>query len=202
VIPAWSIFNLREYLTSFIDKHPNIKLITTRHSDVASALYALLSGKLDFVIMREFLPSQHNLEVTFLSQDNMIVVLPKSHPLAGKGNINLSEIKDVTLMARPLLQEILLSFCKNLGYCALKLVEYDDRREAVLARIAFGNGNAIFYESDLAPYNLSDVSISRLDGLPPTPLVIVSAKDRRITDYQRKFKDYLVDALSKHKMKI
>lgn len=83
-------------------------------------LTALRSGELDIGIVREAHPSP-DLLVTHLLKERLVVALHDSHPLADRGHVQLSELRDEAFIAAPrgatpLLSDHIAALCDSVGF--------------------------------------------------------------------------------------
>lgn len=71
-----------EFLPIFKKRYPDVK-ININESDTFSAKQLLLNGSVDLVLMGEAESPHSLIEETFLYNEELVMVIPRSHPLAG-----------------------------------------------------------------------------------------------------------------------
>ncbi|MHB8127799.1 MAG: LysR family transcriptional regulator [Mobilitalea sp.] len=198
IVPTPAIFDLGEYFNVFLTQHPNISLSILLKSDFLSAAYLLQNGKADFVIAHKPIFDVEKAKMTFLHDDLLCAILPKNHPLAGRKTVRLEELKDEVWYVNDFTQGIVRDICAACKFAPRSVLHAGPniRRDHMIASVAHGKGITLFYQSDISIFKLDKVATSIVEDVPKTPLVLVEAKNKRISESQGLFKKYVIDILS------
>ena len=129
---------------AFLKDRPEGEVRFTFHTDVTHALLARLdAGELDAVFSSPP-PEQLGLSSCPVGRQDLVVIVPENHPLAGREEIDLGEILDTPLVA----------FSKNTGLFArvgrapVPAYETEDD-EAIAGLVAGGFGAAVVPDMEL-----------------------------------------------------
>jgi DNA-binding transcriptional LysR family regulator len=108
-------------VTPLAQRHPNLRM-EVHELEAEAALPLLRAGDLDVVIAEEYehAPRARDtaIERIGLCEDRMRVVLPPSHPAAGKGSVRLSDLRDdvwATAREDTAFAEMLVRVCRAQG---------------------------------------------------------------------------------------
>ncbi len=88
-------------LNRFREKYPNVHVNLSRHT-LASLRHALDQETIDIAFTASFeITDEEGLEYIEVGTSKTMLVVPKSHPLAGKEGVTLSDFKDDTVLTLP-----------------------------------------------------------------------------------------------------
>ncbi len=191
--PNINVFRLREMLLKFEEKHLEgiIQISSYQNFDLAER--ALIDGKLVFVIVH--IPRvRDGMNVSYLCDDPLCVVMPKDHPLA--------RLEDVPYGA--LAKEVVYVGRYSYGYLAKISTASDVFPElktfrspfedhiGIISGIENGHGMAVFFSSELEKLNMEKVAVRKLINITELPLCIMWRKGVELNAVQEEFRQYLV----------
>ncbi len=88
-----------DVLTAIHTKHPDLRVNLTTHT-LSGLKRAVINGELDIGLTAQFdLRSDGELECMAVGRTATFLVIPKTHPLAGKKNLKLEDFKDSTFLS-------------------------------------------------------------------------------------------------------
>lgn len=92
-IPVINQYNIANLIGRFNSKVTDLQLIfhEGEHSEI---LNLLLSQKIDFAFLRSDTLDYSNLDITQLAQDELVLIVPKTHPLSKKKYVSISELSN------------------------------------------------------------------------------------------------------------
>jgi len=111
-----------EMLRTFRQRYPEVKLILQEEHS-SSLIQKLRDRQTDIIFLYLYheISEANDLETMSLTQEPLVAVLPKNHPLAAKSNISLSDLKDEAFVM-PLhqvvagLSEQIYHLCSQAGF--------------------------------------------------------------------------------------
>lgn len=107
------LYDLMAVIVSFKREYPDCPL-AIREVPTMNLKEALLEGKCEFAISREFFDSSPGLSTINYCKDYMVAVLPINHPLAGRDTLSLNELRnDEFLIGR---DRFIIERCKKEGF--------------------------------------------------------------------------------------
>ncbi len=92
-IPVMMNYNITELISKFHNKYPDT-LLHIQEIESINLLKTVDEGQCDIAYMRVFELNTEKYEKITVDHDNFVAVLPKTHLLADKDSINLSELKE------------------------------------------------------------------------------------------------------------
>lgn len=96
-IPMMGAYGITDLIQRFQSACPDIVL----HMNILSQRemrQALEDGRIDFAFLREFRKSEDALTRIPMAQDRIVLILPKSHPLAREKSLHLTQVKNEKLI--------------------------------------------------------------------------------------------------------
>ena len=136
---------------AFLKERPEGEVRFTFHTDVTHALLAQLeAGELDAVFSSPP-PEQLGLSSCSVGRQDLVVIVPENHPLAGRKEIDLGEILDTPLVAfsqNTGLRDVVDGLFARAGRVPLSAYETEDD-EAIAGLVAGGFGAAVVPDMEL-----------------------------------------------------
>ncbi|MFC2949831.1 LysR family transcriptional regulator [Virgibacillus sediminis] len=96
--PGYSYSFIIELLKT-IKSMGNIEIQVIEAHDSVSLNERALSGEVDLIFTREILPHNHDIVSEYLFDNDLVVVLPKDHPLADKEVLELEDLSGETIIS-------------------------------------------------------------------------------------------------------
>ena len=117
----------KDLLRGFSEAHPSIKM--DRYSmEGSNHIKALLNGTIDIYLGALNGLDNENLTSKVLYEDDMVLLVNKSHPLAGKRSVDLSECRAepfINLSKSTNLQQFISTICEAAGFVPDSIMECD-----------------------------------------------------------------------------
>lgn len=116
-LPTMAQYDITDIVYTFQRKHPDLKLNLIM-SDTNDLKQKLDEGILDMAFLRETEQDDEHYRI-FITEDNLVAVVPSNHPLAALDSIRLEQLKDEDLcvMAKgTMLYELCDKLCKQAGF--------------------------------------------------------------------------------------
>jgi len=88
------VYHLPRLLTEFRNKHSQVNFKLRAHLGTTQALEELRSGNIDLMIVMEEEFIDPDLNITSLRAEEIIFICHNSHPLAGRSNLELTDLID------------------------------------------------------------------------------------------------------------
>ena len=195
IMPSLSSLGLPTILWNFTQQNPGLHLKTSHSRDYPGIVQKLRDGELDFSIMHAPAHKPAFFNMTFLHTDHVLALFPKTHPLSGKKEVSLASLCHETFLVNEWGGKILEQVEARTGIMPEHIDTVNTNRENILMQIHAGKKIGIYYASDLSFYSLRNIHAARLSDVPDIPWVIVSDKDRPLSDLQMKLKNHIIRAM-------
>lgn len=154
-------------LGAFRERHPNVGLSLHRAGSAAQ-VPDLLEGRRHFGFLRLPVHSRR-LSTLTLAREGMVVALPRTHPLAGRSQLQIEDLSNEEFIrVSPILgvdyQEHVESYCRRAGFQPRIVMEATDTN-AVVGFVAAGFGIAIVpeYTSRMGHLHVAFLPLRRLN---------------------------------------
>jgi DNA-binding transcriptional LysR family regulator len=107
---------IRAFRRAYADVH-----LTLEESNSTRLLIGLQEGSLDAVFLRPDVPGSEAFQLRLLSEEPMVVVLPKAHPAAAQKQVALAMLKDDAFLlfpreGGPTLYDTVVEACRKAGF--------------------------------------------------------------------------------------
>ncbi|SEM56217.1 LysR family transcriptional regulator [Paenibacillus sp. OV219] len=197
---AVSLTNLLpEMLGAFLEKHPNIQFHqVVEPIDVMQQM--LERGKIDMCLTFAEIGGEH-IESQELRTEDIYLLVPDKHALAGRESVSLHELKDESFIGlRPIFwfRQMTDRLClRNAGFTPRTTIEVDEV-DAVLLLLKQGHGVA--FAPDLAWRTRMDLSQNRVrisDWDGQVQLRLVSSNRHYMSAAAQKFREFIIEYFSK-----
>lgn len=182
-----------QIIRQFSDQHPGIKLNYYQES-TTNILDHLMRGQIEFGFSGEFNPTRYPLiDKEPVLIEELVVIVPKDHPLANRKTITFDEIKDETFVGYTGNTGIIHSLTRALGvpFSAfnVKYSANEDNTVAGLVRaglgIAFVANNPAIFVDGLSVLHISAPRVTRT-------LYMCWKRDNYLTPAAKLFKYYVL----------
>ncbi|WP_318764801.1 LysR family transcriptional regulator [Lactiplantibacillus carotarum] len=188
-IPSISEYGILDLITGFIKAtHIRCKIKSAPSEDLEPMLTA---QTVDFAFIKDVQRTDLFKQLPY-TEDHLVAVLPKTHPLAGQASINLQQLAHEDFIFQPVNSrpyDLCMTICKQNGFTPN--VIYADRIvENILNFVKKGLGVSLLM-GELVPNDFDLVT------LPIEPAVVADInlcylKDNQLNQYGQAFVDYFV----------
>lgn len=176
-LPILTQYHLTALFQKFSVRHPEIVVAIDEVEEI-NLLKGLEDGCYDLIIAREHMLDPQKQVIYPVASDELVAVLPVSHPLASAPALTLKDLQDENfiLMNRytAIFQLCMEKFAKE--ELNLKLSR-TARVESILSAVAIGEGISLLPKSNLNIFHHQDIIAVSLH--PAIPLSVVLAKQKR-----------------------
>ncbi|NLL51354.1 MAG: LysR family transcriptional regulator [Peptococcaceae bacterium] len=175
---------LSRCLSIFSVKYPDI-LVDISFTSGREQVIAMNANKYDFhFALEDMVPAGGNFDYIISNEDDLCLVLPKGHPMAGQP-LDFSKLRNERFIIAsetdsPAMYEQIMNVCRARNYKP-KIVNRYDRVEAVVLSVAAGLGISIVPRAISKVFFSEKVEVVPIDG-PDTKRVYVVAWHKRITN--------------------
>lgn len=163
-IPAMAQYNITDTLLAFQLEYPSVQVHTTE-DDTIVIRDALLNGECDLAFLRDsdiYLEHDPDKEVQLVKlqfcQDKLVAVLPRNHPLAQAGHLELSQLsgEDFALIKQGSMPyKLCIHACQSAGFTP-HVVFSSHHIDGILDMVTKGNCAALLF-SNHVDYPLDSV---------------------------------------------
>ncbi len=156
-------------IARFHELHPQIELtVRENNSDALAEMLRVDAIDLAFLSVTERVES-HGLALQQILMEELVVVLPQNHPLAGRGEIKMSDLADedfISYREGARLRELLVGAAHEAGFTPRILLESNESRR-IRRLVGRGLGVAILPRSHAIGVGTNDpISVERLVDPP------------------------------------
>lgn len=195
IMPSLSSLGLPTILWNFSQQHPGLHLETSHSRDYSGIVQKLRDGELDFSVMHAPVHKPSFFNMTFLHEDHILALFPKNHPLSGEKEVSLTSLCEETFLVNEWGGKILEQVEARTGIMPKHVDTINTNRENILMQIHAGKRIGIYYASDLSFYSLHNIHAARLSDVPDIPWVIISNKERKLSDLQMELKRHIIRSM-------
>lgn len=197
VLPSFSSAKITHIDYLFNKSFPDIDLAFSEF-EACDIEASLNSHKCDFAIMRTFespffAKVSLNTDYLVLYKEEYAIVLPKTHPLAQRGIIDLSELKDEVFIMpndKMLLKKPLISICRSAGFTPNIKYEFH-RRENCLNMVSQGWGISFAPKTVLDRFQFDDLTTLSISPSITTSLCLAKSTSLEMTPDRQSFWDFM-----------
>lgn len=112
-----AIFGLvPQVLSAFRTTHPDVELVL-HHAQTPAQIPALRQGRV-LLVFERLLPEEHDIEVTLVGREQLLLALAADHPLAAKPSVDVTALNGQTLIigSSPSAAANALALCRAHGF--------------------------------------------------------------------------------------
>ncbi len=195
-IPVITQYNIANLIGDFKNKVTDLQLIfhEGEHSEI---LNLLLSQKVDFVFLRSDTLNYSNLDITPLAQDELVIIVPKSHPLSKRKYISISELSNenfISLGKKSGIYDFFVSECNKASFKP-NVVYFNSRIENIIGLVSAGMGISPLMRKSVECFDKKNISIILLKEKIYSNLCLVHLKDKNLSKIEKDFKNFLINTL-------
>lgn len=192
-ISTLALYILPTLISAFRQEYPNVKFKLTQGTSSELKDY-VIKGRTNMALLAPVPMDDRRLKGTVLSTEEIVALLPISHPKSKQKTIRLTELRDESFVMFPdsyLLRDILVEACEQQGFTPNVGFEGDDI-DALKGLVAAGLGISLVPESSLVD-NLPRGTV-RVPLLAPTvtrSVGIVVPKGRELLPTEKIFYEFI-----------
>ena len=194
-VPAIRALSMNETMLRFTAQHPDYHITVDKAESFLSAAYQMETGVYSFVLMHKPLTSVFHYAMKIVCEDEIVALLPASHPLANQETLRFSQLCTEPLLLSSSMVGILPQISAVTGAAAQNIIKLDSR-ESIISGVEYNHGASLLYRRSISTFRMNNIVMLRVSDIPKTPIVIVSPYERAFTQYEAELIDFFVsDAL-------
>ena len=191
-IPVINQYNIANLIGSFKNKVTDLQL-NFHEGEHADILNLLLSQKIDFAFLRSDTLNSSNLDITPLAQDELVLIVSKSHPLSKRKYVSISELSKesfISLGKNSGVYDFFVSECLKASF-EPNIVCFNSRIENIIGLVSAGVGISPLMRKAVECFDKKDISIVLLKEKIHSNLCLVHLKNKKLSKVENSFKDFL-----------
>ena len=194
-VPAIRALSMNETVLRFKAQHPDYHITVDKAESFLSAAYQMEIGTYSFVLMHKPLTSVFHYTMKIICEDEIVALLPASHPLADQEALCFSQLCGEPLLLNSSMFSILPQVSAVTGVAAKNITKLDSR-ESIISGVEYNHGVSLLYQRSISAFRMNNIVALQIKDIPKTPIVIVSPYERAFTKYETELIDFIVsDAL-------
>lgn len=143
-------YTLPTTISAFRERYPNVKFHLNQGS-YAYLIEGVIKGEFNMALMGPVPKKEKKITGKTLFTENIVALLPESHPLASKRVLKLSDLRDEPFIVFPqgfILRKIIVDACAQLGFEPMVAFEGEDI-DAIKGLVSAGLGITLIPEITL-----------------------------------------------------
>lgn len=190
-IPVMTQYGITSLVACFKKQHTDvdINIIEGRSPEILELLDA---SKIDLAFIRTASLPGADYKINPLTDDDLVMIVPKDHPFAKKLNIDLSEAFQenfIFLDSGPGIYDLCMKACRKSGFEPHVLYKYS-RIETIIGVVSEGIGVSLLMRRVVEFFNNKDIAIIELNRKFITTLALVAPPHKKSSDIVKKFSSY------------
>ena len=197
-IPVINQYNIAKLIVSFKNTVTDLQL-TFHEGEHADILNLLFSQKIDFAFLRSDTLDYSNLDITPLAQDELVLIVPKSHPLSKRKYVSISELSNesfISLGKNSGVYDFFVSECMKASF-EPNVVCFNSRIENIIGLVSAGKGISPLMRKSVECFDKKNISIVLLKEKIYSTLSLVHLKDKNSSKVEKDFKKFLINNIQK-----
>jgi DNA-binding transcriptional LysR family regulator len=181
-IPVIAQYGITTHIAKFKAAYPEMPLVLEER-EASTVLPALLQNKYDLAFVRDYGVDTERFSTLEVVADKLMVAVSKSHPLADRETVSLSELSNenfIMFNKGTLVYELAINACRSAGF--EPRVFYSTLRGAsIIGLVASNSGVAVMMEKVLNYYRRPDVVALPLKETFTSKIVIAYLKEKKLS---------------------
>lgn len=195
-IPVTAQYKITSAISNFTSMYPYIQ-VNLIETNTSTLLNKVTQSELNFSIVRDFDLSKELFDINYLSDDEIVFVTCKKHPLSKNEFVSLFDIKDENFIllgnSSAIHKKCIYEFNKN--NLSLNVINTYSKIETILGLVSENLGCTLLMKKVLNSFNTSNVSIIPIKDSLKINLSLVNNKDKELSDPETLFKDFIINYL-------
>ncbi|MBR2287341.1 MAG: LysR family transcriptional regulator [Clostridia bacterium] len=187
-IPMMKAYQISEILRQYRQNNRNV-VINVHEADSKPLAEMLRKSEIDFAFLRNRHISVDEFETIPISQDHLVAVLPKVHPLAREAKIHVEQLEGESLLLisrNSFMYQLCTDLCRNAGFQP-KVVFTSQRAENLVELIEQGTGIGLLMAKPVAPILPDDLTLVDIEPRVTTTVFLAYLKDRKFNTACKRF---------------
>jgi len=182
--PGWDAI-----LNGFRERHPEMATSIAQKTSIEELLAAVSAGEADLAVAGEVeVPVTPGLRIEVLHSEPLVVGLPPGHPLGGRSQVTLSELREERWLLQPIERALMTRAAAERGM-TLRVDSTVPTPTMLLSLLHSGAGVTVFGRSEAAFYE--PATAAELVEPELTASIFIAYREAYTTAAARAVRDYL-----------
>lgn len=197
-IPVITQYQITSAIAEFKKLYPNIH-INIVEDNSSNIFHKLIDSEFNLGIVRDFNLSTDIFDKINLSDDELVLVVSKEHPLAQKSNVSLLDIKDEKfILLGPksgIYERCMNEFNKH--SLSPNIITKLYKIESILGLVTENLGVTLLMKKVINSFNTSNLIIIPLKHPIKAKLTLINQKDKTLSNSEDLFKNFIKEYFEK-----
>ena len=185
-IPVMAQYHITDILARFQQENRNY-MLDIQEADSLQLIQMLREERIDFAVIRESDDASSSFRKIPITQDILAALMPKNHPLAGSGHIELKQLyrDSFLLLGRDtFMYSLCVRECRTAGF-EPHIAFTSNRVDNIIGLVSKGMGVGLLTKRPVMSANHSDIAV--VDVLPAitTTISLAYLPDKKLTAPQQ-----------------
>ena len=185
-IPVMAQYHITDILARFQQENRNY-MLDIQEADSLQLIQMLREERIDFAVIRESDDASSSFRKIPITQDTLAALMPKNHPLAGSGHIELKQLyrDSFLLLGRDtFMYSLCVRECRTAGF-EPHIAFTSNRVDNIIGLVSKGMGVGLLTKRPVMSANHSDIAV--VDVLPAitTTIGLAYLPDKKLTAPQQ-----------------
>lgn len=186
-------------ISSFRERYPQVKF-QLKQGSYRNLIDGVVNGEFDMALIGPVPKQEKKVEGTTLFIDNIVALMPESHPLANRKSLKLEELREDSFVLFPeeyILREMIVNACSQLGFQPTVSFEGEDI-DAIKGLVSAGLGITLIPEITLVDrLPRSTVKIPIIEPNVTRTVGVIIPSDRELLPTERLFYEFLKETFTR-----
>lgn len=186
-------------ISSFRERYPQVKF-QLKQGSYRYLIDGVVNGEFDMALIGPVPKQEKKIEGTTLFIDNIVALMPESHPLASRKSLKLAELREDSFVLFPeeyILREMIVNACGQLGFQPRVSFEGEDI-DAIKGLVSAGLGITLIPEITLVDrLPRSTVKIPIIEPNVTRTVGVIIPRDRELLPTERLFYEFLKETFTR-----
>jgi DNA-binding transcriptional LysR family regulator len=191
-IPVIAQYKITAHIAQFKQAHPEVQL-TLEEREAAAILPALNNYQFGLAFLRDNYLDKTTYNFIEVAQDHFLAILSRQHPLAGKSTLSLAELANENFIMfdkGTIVHELTVDACRGVGF-EPRIFYASLRVESILGLVASNSGVALMMKKIFDYHKHPEVVAIPLEETIPSNLVLAWLRQKRLSDAETSFVDFI-----------
>lgn len=192
-IPVITQYNIANSIGQFKQSVPDLQL-EFQEGEHNEIIDLLLTHQITFAFLRGELLDKNLFNLTPLSQDELVLIVAKNHPLAKKKYVSLMEVQDesfISLSVNSGVYHLFLSACERNNFTP-HISCLNSRIENIIGLVSAGMGISPLMKRSIECFNRQNIEIILLKETIYSQLCLAHLANKPLTKFEQQFKNYII----------
>ena len=189
-IPMMKAYRISDILRQYQQNNKNV-VINIHEADSTPLADMLRRSEIDFAFLRNRHISVDEFETIPISEDHLVAVLPKAHPLAKQKSISVQQLEEESLLLiskNSFMYKLCTDLCHSAGFTP-RVVFTSQRAENLVELITQGTGIGLLMSKPVIPILPDNLTVVDIEPRVTTTVFLAYLKGRKFNTACKRFLD-------------